>query len=359
MKVLHLIQSSDAGIGGSLTVARALVKAQRELGIDAWLVSLYENRSMADKTSLEPFEICCDAARRSRWTLGVSALRSLIKRLRPDVIHHHDGILWPRLACWGLGVAKVTHGHLGAPAPHFFSTAWWTHLVTLMTTDHLIAISNWVAESWASSGMAGSKMTLIPNGVDPESFYRREEDVRNAVRSGFGIAQDDVFLLWAGRLNRETKGLDRLAALGRCLSPKVKLVVIGDGPDAGWLKDSLAGLALNNPPVFTGLVGDPGEIFGCADAFLFTSKVEPFGLVLLEAASSGLPIYAFSCQGGGSELLREFNAYFAEDFDYPKLEAAIAQGYAVLPSGYEKRIRELYSWQAVAVSSSQVYATVI
>ncbi|MEN3940961.1 glycosyltransferase family 4 protein [Prosthecobacter sp. SYSU 5D2] len=358
MKILHFVQSSDASIGGSLTVARALVKAQRELGMDAWLVSLYENPAASEKAVLEPFEICCAAPRKSRWTRGLLALRSLVRRLQPDVIHHHDGILWPRLACLGLGIAKVSHGHVGAPAALFFSSAWWTHLVTLMTTHHLIAISSWVAESWASSGMAGSKLTVIPNGVDRRRFFRRKADVRRAVRSRLGISEGDTLLLWAGRLDRETKGLDRLAGVSKCLSPQVKLVVMGDGPDGAWLKELLADQSLGILPVFTGMVEDPAELFGCADAFLFTSKVEPFGLVLLEAASSGLPIYAFPCVGGGSDLLEKFQAYVGDDADYTKLAAAVSQGVATLPVESQKWLGDLCSWRSAAVSCAQVYADV-
>lgn len=48
----------------------------------------------------------------------------------------------------------------------------------------------------------------------------------------------------------------------------------------------------------------PEDYYEVADAFLFTSRYEPFGLVLLEAVASGLPILAYPVeQGGAVELL--------------------------------------------------------
>ena len=109
----------------------------------------------------------------------------------------------------------------------------------------------------------------------------------------------------------ETKGLDRLTATARSLPAGIRLVIVGDGPARAWLVTQLE--TLDDRPLLMGNIKDPAEIFGIADAFLFTSNVEPFGLVLLEAAASGLPIYAFVCEGGGRELLRDLGATVVMD----------------------------------------------
>src|SRR4029077_5426641 len=98
MKILHIVQSADTSIGGSLTVARALMKAQRALGMDAWLVCLYDSPERESNEPRAEFEIQCLVTRDSPWTSGIVTLRKLFRQLHPDIIHHHDGILWPRLA---------------------------------------------------------------------------------------------------------------------------------------------------------------------------------------------------------------------------------------------------------------------
>lgn len=355
MKIIHLVQSADTSIGGSLTVARALVKAQREQGLDAWLVCLYEHREASEGESASPFEVECSVARSSRWTRGILALRSLILRLRPDIIHHHDGILWPRIATLGLGIPRITHGHLGAPPKAGGAAAQWTHRFMIATTTRLIAISQWVAKSWEDSGMPRDKITIIPNGVDAERFYRRTDSIRTAVRSELGIT-DKFMLLWVGRMDRETKGLDRLVTLAARLPSDVRLVIAGSGPDREWLSSSLSSLQIATPPLLIGQVDDPADLFGSADAFLFTSRVEPFGLVLLEATCSGLPIYACECEGGGQDLLTELRAVVAVDSNINHLADAIAnQTQSISPDRIET-VRALYSWPTVAKAITELYS---
>lgn len=342
-----------------MIVARALVKAQRNLGVDARVVSLYVNSVDAEKTSRESYEISCAIPRKARWTRGIVSLRQVIKKFQPDLIHHHDGIMWPRLACIGLGIPRVSHGHLGACVSNPFSSSWWTHQLAKLTTNHLIAISKWVAQSWTDSGMSESKITLIPNGVDTERFYKRPDSVRSIIRKRYGIMDGETLLVWAGRLDMNTKGLDRLVKLSKDLPCPVRLIIIGDGPDGPWLKNSFLDLALSPPPIFTGLLEDPSDIFGSADAFVLTSRTESFGLVLLEAASSSLPIYAFPCQGGGNELLDELQAYRAADADYSGLADAISHKLGILPSNCQAMIQERYSWKTGSIASLEVYKKVL
>lgn len=355
MKILHIVQSADTGIGGSLTVARALLKAQRALGMDAWLVCLYDSPERESSEAPAEFEIECLVTRATRWTKGVLTLRRLFHQLHPDIIHHHDGILWPRLAAFGLGIPRVTHGHLGAPTSDWFSGARFTHRFTLATTSRLIAISPWVARSWEDSGMPHDRIALIPNGVDTGRFYRRTDAERAKVRAKLGVDPKDRVVLWVGRLDRETKGLDRLVMIASKLSESTRLVIGGDGPDRAWLEAALKNTGIKRHPLLVGRLDDPSELFGSADAFLFTSVVEPFGLVLLEAACSGLPIYACVCTGGGRELLNELKAFVAPDDALHLLAEAVSRDELRLPEEQIKTTKERYSWGKLARATSQVY----
>ena len=92
MNVIHICQSPDPTIGGSLVVARAVTAAQRLLGVNANLVYLYEGKA-GDKVKSG---ICLDVTRSKRYTEGIKKLRNVLLDQKPDVIHHHDGLFWPR-----------------------------------------------------------------------------------------------------------------------------------------------------------------------------------------------------------------------------------------------------------------------
>lgn len=352
MIVAHICQSNDANIGGSLVVARALIRAQRSLGIDARLVCLYDSGSTEGGEATDEF---CQVSRHSRWLLGIPTLRAKLRKLSPAIIHHHDGLLWPRIATAGLGIPLVTHGHLGRPQTGWTTGSYWTHRYVAAHTDRLIAISPWVADSWADGGFPREQIRLVPNGVDCERFYPRGSEFRQHFRSSLGLPTGQRVLLWAGRLDRVTKGLDRLISTVKMLPKEVTLVIAGDGPSREWFEQELNTLDLANRPLIMGKVDDPAELFGIVDGFLFTSKIEPFGLVLLEAAASGLPLYAFRCDGGGMNLLLELQAnVFGED-EVSILVKSFATHAPNAASYPAERVRLNYSWDAAATSLKRVY----
>jgi glycosyltransferase involved in cell wall biosynthesis len=121
----------------------------------------------------------------------------------------------------------------------------------------------------------------------------------------------------------------------------------------------MACLKMANPPLFTGMVGDSSTLFGVADVFMFTSQEESFGLVLLEAACSGLPIYAFSCFGGGRELLDKLRVYRADETDYPGLANAILHQKNGPLKETQRLIHDHYTWQAVAYACARVYTAMV
>lgn len=355
MRVAHICQSADPNVGGSLTVARALVNAQRNQGIDARLVFLYRSDYSSAVASHREHEIFCQVDRRSRWLRGISILRRKLEKINPDIIHHHDGILWPRLATAGLGRPLMTHAHLGRPQVSRYSGAYWIHRYIAAHTDCLLAISAWVRESWVKGGFPRERTRLIPNGVDCAHFYPRTIEVRRSARIRLGLPVDQKLLLWVGRLDRETKGLDRLVATARALPAGIQLIIAGNGPARNWLGAELEASNLVCPPLVLGKLDDPAELFGVADAFLLTSKVEPFGLVLLEAAASGLPIFAFECVGGAMNLLHELGALVVTDVAMYDFFPALAAIHSNVDPALIERICQEYSWAAVARATSAVY----
>ncbi len=106
-------------------------------------------------------------------------------------------------------------------------------------------------------------------------------------------------MLYAGRLTRE-KGADLLAEAflaARERDPRLHLVLAGGGPEETLLRERLGEHA-----TFLGwLEGDElADAYASADVFLFASRTDTFGQVLLEAQASGLPVVAVG-EGGPCE----------------------------------------------------------
>ncbi len=140
---------------------------------------------------------------------------------------------------------------------------------------------------------------LWSRGVDTERFHPRHRD--GAMRRRLAArSPEKLLLLYVGRLSAE-KGLDQLRHVLQAL-PEAQLALVGEGPARPRLEARFAGL----PVRFTGTLqgAELGRAYAAADCFVFPSLAESFGLVLLEAMASGLPLLAARV-GAVPELLCE------------------------------------------------------
>ncbi|MCW3016926.1 MAG: glycosyltransferase [Solirubrobacterales bacterium] len=147
-------------------------------------------------------------------------------------------------------------------------------------------------------GIAADRIGRWDRGVDITRFdpAKRREGV-------FGQAgrQGEVHVLYVGRQTKE-KGADLLAdafLTARTRDERLHLVLAGGGPEEQHLRDRLGEHA-------TFLGWQEGEqlavTYASADAFLFASRTDTFGQVLLEAQASGLPVVAVD-EGGPSSII--------------------------------------------------------
>jgi glycosyltransferase involved in cell wall biosynthesis len=150
---------------------------------------------------------------------------------------------------------------------------------------------------------------------------------------------DELRLLTVGRLI-EAKGIDHLIRALAKMPPTgrpVRLTVVGSGPEEGRLKELAKSLNLERVH-FAGFV-DQGELpryYAEADAFVFPTLGDTFGLVLLEAAASGLALIA-SSEAGGTQDFVEDNAVGLV-FD-PYDESALAKQISQLANDHDLLVR--------------------
>ncbi len=216
-----------------------------------------------------------------------AAAEAKIRETAPDHVHiATEGPLGlaARRACVRAGRGFTTSYHTRfpeylrrrAPVPERWTYAWlrWFH----NAGDGVMVATPSLAEELAARGF--KRIMKSTRGVDADRFRPRPGiDV-------FGLPRP-VFL-YVGRVAPE-KNVEAFLALDL---PGSK-VVVGDGP-------SRAPLAAAYPQVrFTGsLVGEAlAEAYASADVFVFPSRTDTFGIVLLEALASGLPVAAYPVTG--------------------------------------------------------------
>ncbi len=142
-------------------------------------------------------------------------------------------------------------------------------------------------------GAAEGRIDRWERGVDTDRFSPEKADR--------GAFPGDLRVLYAGRLTRE-KGVDLLAESflrARVVEPRLHLLLAGGGPEEGELRARLGEHA-----TFLGwLKGDDlARAYASADLFLFCSRTDTYGQVVLEAGASGLPVVAVG-EGGPAALI--------------------------------------------------------
>ena len=131
------------------------------------------------------------------------------------------------------------------------------------------------------------RVDLWQRGVDTETFHpaRATSQMRHYLSQGEPTSR---LLLYVGRLGAE-KEIERIKPVLMSI-PGARLAIIGDGPHRARLESHFA----DTPTHFVGYLGGEklAAAYAVADAFIFPSRTETLGLVLLEAMAAGCPVIA-------------------------------------------------------------------
>jgi glycosyltransferase involved in cell wall biosynthesis len=161
-------------------------------------------------------------------------------------------------------------------------------------------------------------MHVLPTGI---SLSTPVEDGRETFRERHGIDPARPVALFVGRVAHE-KNIDYLldvVDLARAWVPDILLVIAGEGPARDSLRRSVAERGLQACVQFIGYMDRQSELPACyaaADVFVFASRTETQGLVLLEAMAAGLPVVALAEMGTVDILGAGRGAVVPEDNPY-------------------------------------------
>ncbi len=218
---------------------------------------------------------------------------------------------------------------------------------------HVVAISEQVKQQLISIGVAEAKISVIYNGVDTVEFSPGK-----SVRGELGLPENRFLALFAGDMTTPRKNLDTVLEALRA-APDVHLVVVG-ALEKNPYPERVSSMGLAERVTFLGFRRDLPAIMRSVDAFVYPSRYEPLGLVVLEALSSGLPVVTVRATGA-SELIGPEAGFVVEDsLDHqgiaaamtrlakePALRAEMARG--------ARAVAERYTWDAMAQRYYELY----
>ncbi|USX56142.1 glycosyltransferase [Lentzea sp. HUAS12] len=283
MKIVHVTQPVEAGVA---VVVLALARAQRERGWDV-SIACPDTGWLPERAHKAGIPLLPWQATRSpgpRTALELRALRKILRRLNPDVVHLHSSKAGLARLVVRNGVPTIFQPHLWSfrVATGVLSRAcrfWeaqasrWTSLLLCVSDDELKA---------GREAEVTARAEVVCNGVDTGRLTPRAK------------TNDTPTAVCVGRLAHQ-KGQDLLLeawphVLGKV--PDAELLIVGDGPMAAQLQ------ARHHPHVrWHGHSDAVHTHYAEADVVVLPSRAEGMALVPLEAMACGRPVVAFDVEG--------------------------------------------------------------
>lgn len=303
----------------------------------------------------------------ARAAAALTALARATGEFKPDLLHIQcfsaNGVYATALAAWkSLPLVLSLQGETVMDDHDIYeqSAALRTGLrYGLIRADAVTACSRFTLDDAVRRfGLRSGNGLVVPNGVELQGDGCSPQP--------FDVPFDQ-FVLGLGRVVTK-KGFDLLLEAFARLAPQrstLGLVLAGDGPSRSELTRQAAALGVADRVLFPGKLGraEVAWAMNAADVFVLPSRVEPFGIVVLEALRCGRPVVV-SSRGGAGEIVRhEQEGLVADPFDTLQLADAIARllDDAELASRLgragHQRVKD-FDWSSVAAAYRDVYRTV-
>lgn len=267
-------------------------------------------------------------------------IRTLIKSIKPDIVHTHLGHA-DLIGAWasrGLPVKRYCTMH-----NVYFKWNWvdnfifFAYYVTFKAHGKGIivsCISKAVAEhTQRKLGVPSNNIRINYNSI-PELAVNESKEI---ARRSLLLNEDDFCLLTVGRL-RVQKSLETLLYAISHLSDSIanlKVLIVGEGELEGPLKKLSQKLKIDNIVDFRGGTQTPEKYFSSADIFILPSVFEGLPTVIIEAFRASLPIIASNVDGTNELIEDGFNGVLFE----PKNSEQLAQNILKLYHSEESRKR--------------------
>ena len=237
-----------------------------------------------------------------------------IRKMNLDVIHVHTE--------FGVGIfARIVSNRLSIPIVSTYHTMYedYTHYVNIFNLKSVDRVAKRAV--YSLSKLYGEKCTalicpspktkerleaygikkkihVIPTGLDLERFEpnKTDEETKKALRAEMGVKDDEFLLVYVGRIAAE-KSVDIVIetfTIIKKLQKKIRLAIVGGGPQLDELRQLAKQLDLEDYVVFTDRKPHTmiPSYYHASDAFVSASLSETQGMTFIEALASGLVVFA-------------------------------------------------------------------
>ena len=322
MKVLHIIPSLAKG--GAERICLDIIRETKKRGHTVHLVVLSQiNDYSSEYSDIKPIYINSKITPSilKKWKVDITEWTKLLVQLDPDIIHSHlfEAELISRYKIQ-THIKYFTHCHdnmYQLANFSFISLFKKTALVSFYEKQFIIrrynkCFNNFIAISTDTKryfemvlpNTLTKKITLLHNAIDFSAFNKynnpRNLGLLHLVNVGsFTPKKNQRFLILVAEALIKM-GID------------VKLTLLGDGPERSILYDYVLKNGLENVIDMPGIVNNVPTYLKDANIYVHSATYEPFGLVLIEAMATGLPVVCLDGRGNRDLIVNGENGFLIE-----------------------------------------------
>lgn len=286
MKVLHMNAGAETG-GGKTHIISLLSQFPK----DVVELAVFEEGAIASEARALGIKVHV-FSQSSRYDISIlSKIRSFINKEDFDIVHTHGARanFYLSLLRRKINAKWVTTIH-SDPTLDFMKRGLkgWVftklNLRSFKKVDLFFAITERFKMNTVTLGVPEEKICTIYNGIEYDHIPAEPYDVKE----NFGIQEDVFTAIQVARLH-PVKGHEILfEALQKTKIPKIKVLLLGDGPIENELKATVKQKGLEDKVLFLGHREDAKNLYAAAHINVLTSYSESFPLVLLEGANQHL-----------------------------------------------------------------------
>src|SRR3972149_3115004 len=262
----------------------------------------------------------------ARDSVSYREIARALADFRPDVVHTHGGKcgLFGRVIAWRQRVPAIVHTVHGAafhpyqpaPARPLFRLC---EKIAARRCHAIISVADAMTDQLVAAGVAPrEQFTTIYSGMEVEPLLDSGGH-RDRVRNELGYADADGLVGKIGRLFHLKGHADLIAAARDACraTPRLKLLLIGDGILRGQLESQIAAAGLTDRCQFTGLVPPSRipELLAATDLVVHTSLREGLARVLPQALLAGRPVTSYDVDGAREVVLDCVTGYLVAPGD--------------------------------------------
>lgn len=323
MKVCYITPYPLRSVSGVSNVVTQLCRGLKARNIDHIVITARLKDEVEKDQEVEAVEFDVSRIRNFRdILLGLRTFIHIIKnRDEIDLLHLHSPHMQPMMAAisgkvLGKPVIITIHGRFPKPRSVLRKLYFW--FTTKVSTSLSDAIT--FVDEDAKKHYGVRKGMVIKNGIDTEIFSPDPRS-RRETRSQMGLSEDDVVLIYIGRLAANKGAFDLLNVISdanKFTNRGIKLILVGSG-EKDKISNKIRSLGIEKDVFLMDATSNVVPYYQVSDIFVLYSQFEGLPIVLLEASSCALAIISTRV-GGIPDLVQDGeNGFLLEHGDYTSL----------------------------------------